>query len=169
MFPTWFTQHDTEFKVALWLLGPLYVWLVKKLCQKIAGWHALNTERGARISLISLRKALENPPTLLESTAYIICALPFPIASAMLIGTLYFVPVRPPVIYQVDPYIMEELMSSLLTGLFFVNYVLFGVLTVHGVTVAYRLREGEARYAKHYKEGVQKLIDRLTDRYPNLR
>jgi hypothetical protein len=170
ILPEWFTKPDTIFKLVLWLLSPLYVWLAKKVWKKIEGWHALSSERAARIRMVSLRKALDNPPTLLESVAYLVCALPFPTALAMMLGVLYFVPFRPPSVGLVplDPYTAEVVASTFVTALCFVNYLLFGVLTLYGIAVAYRLRDGEAQYAENYKKGIQKQIDRLTSKFPEL-
>jgi hypothetical protein len=166
MLPEWFTKPDTVFKTVLWLLSPVYVWAAKKAWGKLREFHAWNSERAARISLLSLRKALDRPPTLLESVAYLACALPLPIVSLMLVGTLWFVPVRPPTIYSAET--AQMVVYTFLFVLCFINYVVFGVLTFYGIQVAYRLRHGEALYAENYKEGVQKQIDRLTKRFPDL-
>jgi hypothetical protein len=52
--------------------------------------------------------------------------------------------------------------------LFFCNYLPFSLLTVYGIYVMYWLRQGEARYADNYKEGLQKRIDQLKKKFPQL-
>jgi hypothetical protein len=168
MFPEWFTKPDTIFKTVLWLLSPVYVWAAKRLWKKAQELNAWSSERAARIRLVSLRRAIDSPPTLLESVAYLVCGLPLPIASVMMVGALSFVPVRPPAIYPVDPQTAQKLDYTLIFLLCFINYIVFGVLTLYGIQVAYRLRHGEALYAENYKKSIQKQIDRLTKQFPSL-
>ena len=87
----------------------------------------------------------------------------------MTLGTLYFLP-RPPSDFPLilDPHTAEKIFGLFFGTLCFVNYVLFSVLTLYGIQVAYRLRHGEARYAENYKLGIQKQIDRLVKRFPKL-
>src|SRR5689334_7919830 len=92
MFPDWLTKPESLFRILLFLLSPGYVWLVKKLWQMFSEWNALTSERAARISLVFLKKALDNTPTLLESVAYLVCFLPIPIALTTTFGVLYFAP-----------------------------------------------------------------------------
>jgi hypothetical protein len=169
MFPEWFTQPDTIFKTVLWLLSPAYVWLTKKLWKKVQEFNALASEQAARVKLASLGKALDSPPTLLESVAYLVCGLPLPIVSTMMVGSLYFLALSHPLpVYPVDFHMPETINYIFFFVLFFVNYVVFGVLTIYAVQVAYRLRHGEAHYAENYKKGIQKQIDRITMKFPNL-
>src|SRR5260370_32764171 len=53
-----------------------YAWLVMKSWQTVSEWNIVHSELLAKSRLSSLRIALDNPPTLLESAAYIVCALP---------------------------------------------------------------------------------------------
>jgi hypothetical protein len=166
LFPDWLTQPESQLKIVLFLLSPGYVWLAKKLGRRISDWHALRSERAARISLTYLKKSLTNPPTLLESIAYLVCFLPIPIALTMMYGSFYFDPLPPPQFF--DRHTAEYISRTFAACLFFVNYLLFGLLTAHGVQVAYRLRHGEARYADNYKAATQRRIDRLKRKYPQL-
>jgi hypothetical protein len=90
-------------------------------------FHASRTESNARASLIRLRKTLQNPPTLLESLAYIICALPVPITVAMVVFTLYFSPV-PPLDHPHPNPTVQLIFSFVIFTFFLCGYVFFGVL-----------------------------------------
>jgi hypothetical protein len=48
-------------------------------------------------------------------------------------------------------------------------YTIFGVLTVHGIKTAYHLRHGQVRYHANYRAGIQKRIDKLLKKFPQLR
>ena len=92
----------------------------------------------------------------------------------MMVATVWLAPVRPPalfgrvLLYPVDSATAEKLFYTFLFVVCFINYVVFGVLTVYSIQVAYRLRHGEALYAENCKKGVQKQIDRLTKKFPGL-
>jgi len=45
----------------------------------------------------------------------------------------------------------------------FCNYVVFGVLTVHGIKTAYRLRHGQTRFHENYKEVPETLTNTKED------
>lgn len=168
MFPDWFLKPESLFRTLLWVLSPLLAWFVgKKLIQRFEAWNEATSETAARASLTYLYKALENPPSLLESVAYIVCFLPVPVALTMMFGVLYLMPFPLPHL-QLDPELAQKMRASFLYLAFLFNYLLFGVLAVHGITVAYRLRHGEPRYAENYKAGIQKRIDRLRKKYPRL-
>jgi hypothetical protein len=166
MLPGWFTKLESLFRTILWVFGPFFGWWVSKvILRRVEAWHAARSETTARASLIYLYKALENPPTLLESLAYIICFLPLPIALTSALLSTYFDPfLRPHSDFLLPP----EIGAAFVSLLSFVSYLIFGVLTVHGVTVAYRLRHGEARYSDNYKAEIQKRIDRLKKKFPGL-
>jgi hypothetical protein len=46
--------------------------------------------------------------------------------------------------------------------------VVFGVLTIYGIKVAFQLRHGEARYQENYRAALQKRINKLKDKFPRL-
>ncbi len=152
----------------MWFLGPFFAWLVGKLIiRRFEAWNEAASEAAAARTLPQLHKMLENPPSLLESVAYIVCFLPIPIALTMMVGALLFWPG-----HRQSLLINQELALRLwwifLYALFLFNYLLFSVLAFRGISVAYRLRHGEARYAENYKAGIQKRIDRLKKKYPRL-
>lgn len=170
MLPDWFTKPESLYRTMLFLTSPLYVWLMGKAVRHMKAWHASRTESVARVRLASLSRALENPPTLLESVGYIVCFLPLPIVVTLILFVLYFAPqpAQPP---HPDPrlaHLAQEMVGTFFFLLFFLNYLIFGALAFHGIQVAYRLRHGEARYAENYKAGVQKQIDRLKKKFPRL-
>ena len=166
MLPDWFTKPESLYRTGLFLLSPVYVWLAGKTVRYVRAWHESRTESVARVRLAVLYKALENPPTLLESLAYIVCFLPLPIASVLIFFVIYFAP--PPPALPLNPRLGHEIFDTLSFLLFFSNYVLFGLLATHGIRVAYRLRHGEARYAENYKATVQKQINQLKKKFPRL-
>jgi hypothetical protein len=174
MLPEWFTKPDTIFKTVLWLLSPVYVWLAKKALKKVQEFHFWSSERAARIGLVSLRKALNAPPTLLESVAYLVCGLPLPVASVMMVATVWLAPIRPLalfarfLVYPIHDETAQKVLYTFLFALCLINYLVFGVLTIYGIQVAYRLRHGEALYAENYTKEIQKKIDRLMKKFPNL-
>jgi hypothetical protein len=169
MLPDWFTKPEGIFRTVLWLVSPLFTWLIGKvILRRIETWHAARTEANARISLLSLHKALDNPPTLLESVAYIVCFLPLPFFLAALFGVLYFLPHPSPSYVYVDPHLAQEFRRSAFVVASFIIYLLFGVLAVHGFYVAYRLRHGEARYAENYKREMQARINEVKKKFPKL-
>jgi hypothetical protein len=166
MLPIWMTKPESIFWIALWLTSPLWTWLVGWIVRSVMSFHASRTESTARASLVYLRKSLQNPPTLLESLAYIVCALPVPIAVAMVTVTLYFFPSTPPYPHPIPA--VHVIVSFVIFIFFLCCYLVFGVLTVHGIIVAFRLRHGESRYADNYKAETQKRIDKLTKKFPRL-
>jgi hypothetical protein len=169
MFPDWFTKPEAIFRTVLWLMGPFFAWLVgKTVLRHVEAWHASRSESAARISLAYLYKALENPPSLLESVAYIVCFLPLPIALTLALLAIYFSPYLPIPPLHSYPHSAKTISETIVSLFFFLNYLLFGVLAVHGVQVAYRLRHGEARYVDNYRAGVQKRIDRLKKKFPQI-
>lgn len=112
---------------------------------------------------------MQHPPTLAESLAFIICFLPLPLMLVFLSLTVYFLPAPPAALPHIqDPYIAHEVTRTFFILVFFPSYTLFGVLTVHGIKVAFRLRHGAARYADNYKAGIQKRIDKLKKKFPQL-
>ena len=91
--PDWLTKPESQFRTILWLLGPFFIWFVgRAILRRYEAWEAALSESKARDTLIYLYKALANPPTLLESLAYIVCLLPIPFFIVALFLTLYFAP-----------------------------------------------------------------------------
>ncbi len=163
-------KPESMFRTVLWFLGPFLAWFVGRfIIQRIESWHAAQTEANAKASLTYLYQSIENPPTLLSSVAYLVCFLPLPIFLTALVLTLYF-SLRPsyPPVYPFDPHLAQSIRHNTLSFLSFCIYGLFGVLTVYGIKVAYWLRHGEARYAENYRAGVQKKINRLKKKFPQL-
>lgn len=156
------------FAVLLFLLSPLLTLLVNSGVQKARGWHAARSESTARARLKYYYKRLDEPaPTLLEDLAYIICALPFPLALASIILFLRFAPTASGnFLISVD--LAHKISSSTLEILFFCTYLLYAVLTIQGVKVAYRLRHGQTKYQENYKAELQKQIDKLKKKFPKL-
>jgi len=68
----------------------------------------------------------------------------------------------------IDTHLSQEIGTVLLSILFFFTYLLFSMLAVHGIRVAYHLRHGQARYHEHYREGMQKQIDKIKKKFPKL-
>jgi hypothetical protein len=169
MLPDWFTRPESVYRTVLWLLGPFFAWWIgKTILRQAEAWYAARTEANARASLVSYYKALDNPPTLLESLAYIVCFLPLPVFLGAGIGLLYFLPYPSPAKVVAYPHLAQELRSTALIILFFIAYLLFGALTAQGLFVVSRLRHGEARYAKNYKAEIQGRIDKLKKKFPTL-
>jgi hypothetical protein len=69
----------------------------------------------------------------------------------------------------IDPETGRLVFGTVASVVMFCSYMLFGVLTAQGIKVAYHLREGQARYHANYKAGVQKRIDKLLKKFPQLR
>ena len=88
----------------------------------------------------------------------------------MTASTVYFARFapRPPPPVQIDPHIAHVVIVTVLFAVSFLNYLIFSYVTVYGIKVAYRLRHGEARYADNYKAEIQKRIERLRKKFPNL-
>jgi hypothetical protein len=130
MLPDWFMKPEAIFRTVLWLVGPFFTWLVGRvILRRIEAWHVAQTEANAKVSLVSYYKALDNPPTLLESLAYIICFLPLPIFGAMLVGVLYFLPHSSQPSVYANPQLALEVRHTALAAWFFINYLVFGVVT----------------------------------------
>lgn len=167
----WFTKPESLFRTALWLLGPFFTWFVgRAILRRYEAWEAARSESVARTTLVYLYKALDNPPTLLESLAFIICLLPIPVFIVALCFTLYLSP-RP---YWMLPFPLDaETATQILTTVALVIslccYALFGVLMIHGIKTAYHLRHGQVRYHANYRAGIQKRIDKLLKKFPQLR
>jgi hypothetical protein len=167
MIPEWFKKPETLFWTLLWLASPFLTLLVGKVLRHVEAWHAARSESTAKASLVYLYNALSNPPTLLQSVAHMVCFLPIPIALTMALLLMYVLPVRLPHL-QLDPGLAWEIRATFLSLIFFSNYVLFGFLAVYGIRVAYWLRHGEARYGDNYKAGIQKRIEQLKKKFPQL-
>ncbi len=169
MFPDWLTKPEMIFAVVLWLTSPLWGWFV----QRARSWYASRSELSARARMEYLQQKIVRPPTLVESLAFIICFLPIPFTMAMVWPVLYFSPPPPSWLPKVqDPHTAHvgiEIVREVLFLVFFCTYTLFGVLTVHGIYVAFLLRNGAANYADNYKAGIQKRIDKLRKKYPQLK
>jgi hypothetical protein len=168
----WFTRPESQFRTVLWLLGPFFTWFVgRAILRRYEAWEAALSESKARATLTYLYKALDNPPTLLESLAYIVCFLPIPIFIVALCFTLYFSPPRPhwfPAA-PLDPDVAHRIRGVIGFMLSLCCYSVFGVLMVHGIKTAYHLRHGQAWYHANYRAGIQKRIDKLLKKFPHLR
>jgi hypothetical protein len=166
----WLTRPESLFRTLLWVLGPFFSWFIgRAILRRYEAWEAAQSESNARAMLAYLYKSLDNPPTLLESLAYIVCLLPIPFFIVALFLTLYFAPrphwvpfspLDPDTAYQV------RRTTGLVLSLF--CYTIFGVLTVHGIKTAYHLRHGQARYHANYRAGIQKRIEKLLKKFPQL-
>jgi hypothetical protein len=169
--PDWFTRPESLFRTVLWLLGPIFAWIVgRAILRRYEAWEAALSESNARATLTYLYKAFDNPPTLLESLAYIVCLLPIPFFVVALFLTLYFAPRSHFVpFFPLDPDTAHQVRRTIGLVLSFCCYAIFGVLTVHGIKTAYHLRHGQARYHTNYKAGIQKRIDKLLEKFPQLR
>jgi hypothetical protein len=169
--PDWFTRPESLFRTALWLLGPFFTWFIgRAVLRRYEAWEAALSESNARAELAYLYKALDSPPTLLESLAYIICFLPIPIFVVAFCFTLYFSP-RPHLapLFYLDPDVAQQVRRTAGLVLSLFCYTIFGVLTVHGIKTAYHLRHGQLRYHANYRAGIQKRIDKLLKKFPQLR
>jgi hypothetical protein len=168
----WFTRPESLFRTVLWLLGPFFTWFVgRAILRRYEAWEEAQSESRARARLIYLYKALDNPPTLLESLAYIVCFLPIPFFVGALFLTLYFAP--PPPHWLIAPPLTPDTAQQVFATIGLVVslccYSLFGVLMIHGVKTAYHLRHGQVRYHANYRAGIQKRIDKLLKKFPRLR
>jgi hypothetical protein len=168
----WFMKPESLFRTVLWLLGPFFTWFVgRAILRRYEAWQAALSESKARATLTYLYKALDNPPTLLESLAYIICFLPVPFFVVALCFTLYFLPPRPhwfPTA-PLDPDTARLIRGATGLVLSLCLYSVFGVLAAHGIRTAYHLRHGQAQYHANYRAGIQKQIDKLLKKFPKLR
>jgi len=169
--PDWFTRPESLFRTILWLVGPFFTWFIgRAILRRYESWEAALSESNARATLVYLYKSLDNPPTLLESLAYIVCFLPIPIFVVALCLTMYFSP-RPhwAPLFLLDPDTAHQVRRTIGLVLSFCCYAIFGVLTVHGIKTAYYLRHGQMRYHANYRAGIQKQIDKLLKKFPQLR
>ena len=171
MFTDWFTKPESLFRTALWLFGPFFTFFIGRvILRRYDAWESALSEKAAREKLAYLYKAFGNPPTLLESVAYIVCFLPVPIFVVALCFTLYFSP-RPhwAPLYPLDPNVKDQIRRTLGFVLSLSCYAIFGVVMVHGIKTAYHLRHGQALYHANYRAGIQKRIDKLPKKFPQLR
>jgi hypothetical protein len=157
------------FSMVLWFTSPLWFFLTAWLWQRGRSWHASRSELAARASIECLKHQMEHPPTLVESVAFIVCFLPLPFFLVFLALTLHFAPALPFVPHMQDVYLAHEIVRTLLILLFLSMYTIFGLLTVHGIKVAFRLRHGAAHYADHYRMEREKRIEKLQRKFPQLR
>jgi hypothetical protein len=77
MLPDWLTKPNAWL---LMLLSTFLTLLVDGLIHRGRAWYASRSESTAKARLTYLYKMLAEPPTLLESLAWIICFLPLPFA-----------------------------------------------------------------------------------------
>jgi hypothetical protein len=168
MLPDWFMKPESEFRTLLWVTSPIWGYYVVKGLKRLDSWHASTTEAAAKSRLVYLRKELDDPPTLIGSLGYIVCFLPLPIALTAIMLTLRFWPFPAPQPAPIDPAVRAMVIQEIFGIVFFINYVIFAVLAIHGVKVAYRLRHGEAQYAANFKAEMQKQIDKLKKKFPDI-
>jgi hypothetical protein len=169
MLPSWLTKPEMIFAIVLWFTSPLWFFFTAWLWQRGRSWNASLSERAAQQSITYLKNQMEHPPTLAESLAFIVCFLPLPFFLVFLALTLYIMPAFPlPLPHIQDVHLAHEIVRTSLIFLFFPMYTLFGVLSVHGIQVAFRLRHGAAHYADNYRMGIQKRIDKLKKKFPQL-
>jgi hypothetical protein len=169
MLPSWLTKPETIFSMVLWFTSPLWFYLLARIGQRLWSWHASRSEWAARERIQFLRYQMENPPTLVESLAYIICFLPLPFFLVFLGLTLYLSPPPPSWFPRMqDVHRVQEIGDSFFAVIFFLCYTLFGMLTVHGISVLFRLRHGAAQYADHYRLERERRIEKLIAKFPRL-
>jgi hypothetical protein len=169
MLPDWLKKPEMIAGLVLYLTAPLWGWFVGRA----RSWYASRSESGAQQRIEYLRHRLCNPPTLAASIAVIVCFLPLPFAIAMCLVTIYLAPHPPPALIDalspVHREVRREIAQIFLVPTSFCIYALFGLLTVHGIRVAFWLRDGEEHFADNYKAGIQKRIDKLKKKYPRLK
>jgi hypothetical protein len=168
----WFTRPESLFRTVLWLLGPFFTWFVgRAILRRYEAWEDARSESTARTTLTFLYKALDNPPTLLESLAYIVCFLPLPFFVVALCLTLYFSPPPPHwmIIFPLAPDTAHQAIGVIGLVVSLCCYSVFGVSMFHGIRTAYYLRHGQARYHANYRAAVQRRIDKLLTKFPRLR
>ncbi len=171
MLPSWLTKPETIFTLALYITSPAWFYLFEWVRQRIRAWNASQSERSARAFILYLQEEMEHPPTLVGSLAFIICFLPLPFMLAFLAVVLHFVRYIPPPFpmpHLQDTPLTREVVAAVLAVIFLPFYILFGLLTVHGIKVAYRLRFGAAHYADHYRMERQRKIDEIRKQFPRL-
>jgi hypothetical protein len=165
MMPDWLAKPNAWF---LLVFSPFLTLLVEGIIRRGLAWHASRSESTAKASLTYLYRAqAEPPPTLLESLGWIICFLPLPFAIASLLLFMHVAPTSPgpPII---DARLAQKIGDALLAVLFICTYIVFSLLTVHGVKLAYLLRHGQARYHEHYRAGIRKRIEKIKKKFPRL-
>jgi hypothetical protein len=156
------------FAMVLWFTSPLWFFLTAWLWQRGRSWSAFQSERAAQQRIAYLKYQMEHPPTLVESVAFIICFLPLPFFLVFLALTIHFAPAFPFVPHMQDVQLAHEITRTLLILLFISMYTIFGLLTVHGIKVAFRLRHGAVHYADHYRMEREKRIEKLKKKFPRL-
>jgi len=166
MLPAWTTRP--EFTLFLALTSPVWYWIVTGIGRRIRSWHASLTEATARRNLDYLQQSLKNPPKLLESLAFIICALPLPFAVAFTALALYFNPFPKNPTPPFDPQVTHVIARDIIWFMSVFAYAIFAVLTVHGIKVAWRMRWGAEHYADTYKKDIRKRIVKLKRKFPQL-
>jgi hypothetical protein len=168
--PDWFTRPEAIFRTILWFLGPFLTWVVGKfIIRRIEAWYAASSLESAKDSLKMYHRRLENPPTLLESVAVIVCFMPIPLA---LLGVGLFFSNPPNWIFlNRDPNDAELLqaVSRLRSIAFFTTYLISGTLTLLGFKTIRRLRRGEESYSKNYQAEMIEKIEKLKQKYPALK
>jgi hypothetical protein len=169
MFPAWLTKPESMFWIFLWLTSPLWAYVVEKVSKKIRSQYAASSEAMARDSLEKLDDSLRNPPSLNDDIAVIICFLPLPLALALAMTTAFLFPRVPPAwVMQADPHAVKVIALTILLVPLLSLYCLYALLTLHGFKIAWRLRHGARFYTDTYKKGIQKQIDKLRKKYPNI-
>jgi hypothetical protein len=168
MFPDWFTKPEAIYRTILWFLGPLLAYFVGKfVLPRAEAWHVAQTLEIARLNLKNYRRKLDNPPSLFEQVALIVCFVPAPVALIFMALVLQ----NPPNWMQhprpIRPNYPQRV-QSFCKMLYLIDYVVFGVLGVYGVQAAYRLRHGAEKYAENYRAEVQKKIKKLLKKFPQL-
>ena len=171
MLPDWLTKPEVIFAIVLALLiSPLWTSLTRWIWRHLVSWHASRSEFAARKNIEYLQRKFEHPPTLVESLAFIICFLPLPFALAMAALTVYVLPPPPswfPTLAD-DPHMGQGVVRTFLVLVCLSSYALFGTLTVHGIQIAFRLRHGATHYADNYRAGIEKRINKLKKKFPQL-
>jgi len=164
--PDWFTKPEAIFRTVLWFLGPFFAWAVGRLViKRWETWYAARSLESARSSLKRYRRRIENPPTLLESVAEIVCLLPIPLAF-LSIGLFFLNPPSWAVLHG-DVNTLAAPQTFRNTS-FFLAYVTSGILGLRGYRIVGRLRLGEAFYMKIYMLEMANKIAKLERKYPSL-
>lgn len=164
-------KSEAIFRTVLFLLSPLFAWFVNKVViRRVEAWHAARTLEVAKRNLRYYLRRLDDPPSLFEQVAVIVCFLPIPIASIFMLRFLQNPPNWMPHLKLLEPYPQDvfQAFQVFRSMVDLTNYVLFGVLGVSGVEAAYRLRHGEGKYIENYRAEVRKKIAKLLKKFPEL-